>query len=97
MNLGKKIKAVRIAEEMNQDEMANLLDIPVGTLRNCEQGRNELKSETLTRITGNLRFEKYAFWLMTGKVLPESGQICPDFSIQERCGIISKMQMAKRA
>lgn len=68
--------------------MAQLIDIPVGTLRNCEQSRKELKSESLIKITENERFKKYTYWLMTGEVLPESGQISPDFSILLELGIV---------
>lgn len=48
-------------------------------------------------ITNNERFEKYTYWLMTGKTLPESGQVCPDFSILSQCGIIDAETMEKRA
>jgi len=98
MEIEKKIKAVRIAEGLSQPEMAQLVDIPVGSLRNYEQGRRELKTENLMKITSNERFEKYAFWLMTDKVLPESGQIAPDFSILLECGVIDADEdAAKRA
>ncbi len=97
MELGKKIKAIRLAEEMSQPAFSQLIDISIHSLRGYEQETRALTEENLIKITSNQQLEKYAFWLMTGKVLPESGQICPDFSIQERCGIISKTQMAKRA
>ncbi|EGU42960.1 hypothetical protein VII00023_02879 [Vibrio ichthyoenteri ATCC 700023] len=88
MELGKKIKAIRIAEGLSQPEMAQLVDIPVGTLRNHEQERKGLKAENLTKITSNKRFQKYTFWLMTGETLPKSGQISPDFSILLELGIV---------
>ncbi len=88
MNIGKKIKAVRIAEGLSQPQMAQLIDIPVGSLRNYEQDRKELKTENLMKITKHERFKKYAFWLTTDEVLPESGQVAPDFSILLDCGVI---------
>lgn len=88
MEFGKRIKAVRIAEGISQREMAQLIDIPIGTLKNYEQDRNSLTIETVMRITQHERFEKYAFWLTTDKILPESGQIAPDFSILLECGVI---------
>ena len=97
MNLGKKLKAIRLAESLEREEMAQLVDIPRGTLRNYEQGIRDPKGETLTKITNTERFEKYTFWLMTGKVLPESGQVCPDFSIQLQCGIITEMNSRMQA
>ncbi len=88
MNIGKKIKAIRIAEGLSQPKMAQLIDIPVGSLRNYEQDRKELKTENLMKITKNKRFKKYAYWLATDEVLPESGQIAPDFSILLELGIV---------
>lgn len=88
MNLGKKIKAMRIAEGINQIEMAQLVDIPIGTLRDWEQERRIPRGDILMKITKHDRFKKYAFWLTTDETLPESGQIAPDFSILLECGVI---------
>ncbi|MGF1838204.1 helix-turn-helix domain-containing protein [Vibrio atlanticus] len=96
MELGKKIKAIRIAEQLTQGEMAQLIDISIGTLRNCEQSRKELKSENLIKITEHERFKKYAYWLVTNEVLPESGQISPDFSILSELGIVEKTTRNKK-
>ncbi|WP_299143437.1 helix-turn-helix domain-containing protein [uncultured Vibrio sp.] len=87
MKLGKKIKAIRIAEQLSQENIAELIDISVGAQRNYEQERRDPKGDILTRLTKHERFEKYTFWLMTGKTLPESGQIAPDFSILLELGI----------
>ncbi|MCG9628586.1 helix-turn-helix domain-containing protein [Vibrio mediterranei] len=97
MNVGKKIKAIRIAEGLSQPKMAQLIDMPIGTLRNCEQDRTELKIETLMKITKHERFKKYAFWLTTNEVLPESGQISPDYSILLELGIVDVEDSPKRA
>ncbi|MGR6860841.1 helix-turn-helix domain-containing protein [Aliivibrio salmonicida] len=97
MGLGKKIKAIRLAENISQDEFSKIVNISVGTIRNYEQGIREPKSEILIKITNHERFDKYAYWLLTGKTLPESGQVCPAFSIQEQCGIISEEKNIKRA
>ncbi|WP_394126959.1 helix-turn-helix domain-containing protein [Vibrio hepatarius] len=88
MNLGKKIKAIRIAEGLEREGMSQLVDIPRTTIRNYEQGVREPKGENLEKITKHERFKKYAYWLMTDEVLPESGQIAPDFSILLECGAI---------
>ncbi len=97
MNLGKKIKAIRIAEGLEREEMAQLVEIPRTSIRNYEQGVREPKGETLTKITKHERFEKYAFWLITDKVLPESGQIAPDFSILLQVGIVEEGASTKSA
>ncbi|MEW2681599.1 helix-turn-helix transcriptional regulator [Vibrio cholerae] len=88
MELGKRLKAIRISEGLEREEMAQLVDIPRGTIRNYEQGINKPSSENLMRITNFDCFQKYTFWLMTGKTLPESGQVCPDFSILLELGIV---------
>ncbi|CAK2207126.1 transcriptional regulator [Vibrio tasmaniensis] len=96
MEIGKKIKAIRIAERLSQPQMAQEVDIPIGTLRNCEQDRTELKTESLIKITENERFKKYAYWLVTNETLPESGQISPDFSILLELGIVEKVTSDKK-
>ncbi len=96
MKMGKKIKAVRIAEGLSQPQMAHLIDMPIGTLRNTEQDRTEIKIETLTKITSHELFKKYAFWLTTNETLPESGQIAPDFSILLECGVIDAREHAQK-
>lgn len=97
MNFGKKIKAIRIAEGLSRQEMVQLTDISRGTLRDCEQGVSNPSAETLSKITNHERFEKYTFWLMNNKTLPESGQVSPDFSILLECGVVSADDVAKRA
>ncbi|EOW9264235.1 helix-turn-helix transcriptional regulator [Vibrio cholerae] len=88
MKLGKKIKAIRISEGITQSEMAQLVEMPLISLRNYEQEKRAFSEENLMKITNHERFQKYAFWLMTGKTLPESGQVCPDFSILLELGIV---------
>lgn len=97
MNLGKKIKAIRLAERLERKEMSDLTGIPRGTIRDYEQEVSNPKGDALTKITNHERFEKYTFWLMTGKVLPESGQVSPDFSILLQCGIIQAVNVERRA
>ncbi|EIA0806111.1 helix-turn-helix domain-containing protein [Vibrio vulnificus] len=98
MDLGKKIKAIRVAEGLSQPQMAELMGMPIGTLRNCEQDRTELGTERLLRITTHDRFKKYALWLVTNETNPESGQVAPDFSILLDCGVIDEDHTApKRA
>lgn len=40
--IGRKIKAVRVAEGLSQPKMSQLIDIPVGSLRDWEQERGIL-------------------------------------------------------
>lgn len=88
VNIGKKIKAIRIEESISQTEFAQLIDISVSTVRAYEQNINIPDGKSLEKITNHPQLFKYTLWLMTGKTAPESGQICPAFSIQEQLGII---------
>ncbi|EGQ7984224.1 helix-turn-helix transcriptional regulator [Vibrio vulnificus] len=90
MGLGKKIKAVRIAERLTQEEMSQLVDIPLVSLRSYELEKRSVNEKNLIKVTQNERFDKYAYWLTTDKTLPESGQIAPDFSILLELGIVEK-------
>ncbi|PKF48672.1 XRE family transcriptional regulator [Enterovibrio nigricans] len=96
MILNKKIKAIRLDEGLTQLEFSQLIDIPVISLQNYEREVRNPSSENLMKITEHPRFEKYAFWLVTGKTDYESGHICPAFSTQEKCGL-DVPQDAKRA
>ena len=97
MELGKKIKAIRIAEGLERKEMSELVAIPRGTLRDYEQEVSKPKGESLLKITNHARFKKYTYWMMTDEILPEVGQICPNFSILERCEVTEKRGSQKRA
>lgn len=97
MILGKRIKAIRLAEGMSQSELSQLTGISIHSLRHYEQGTRALSEENLMLITNHDRFQRYTYWLMTGKTLPESGQVCPDFSILSQCGIIDAETVEKRA
>ncbi|WP_241823834.1 helix-turn-helix domain-containing protein [Vibrio splendidus] len=96
VELGKKIKAIRIAEKLNQEEMSQLIDISIGAQRDYEQERRIPKGDFLMKITKHERFKKYAYWLVTDETLPESGQISPDFSILLELGIVEKVTSDKK-
>lgn len=97
MSFGKKIKAIRIAEQLTQEEMSQLIDIPLVSLRSYELGKRSVNEKNLIKVTKHERFQKYAFWLTTDEVLPESGQISPDYSILLELGIVDVEDSPKRA
>lgn len=98
MGLGKKIKAIRIAERLSQMEFSQLIEISIDSVRSYENERRTVNEINLMKITKHERFKKYAFWLATDEVLPESGQVAPDFSILLECGVIDVDEnAAKRA
>lgn len=83
MSITTRIREIRTAEGMNQFDFAVEVGVNIGTLRNWEQGRaGNISSTELEKITTHPRFEKYALWLVTGKVAPEAGQISPEIEQQ---------------
>lgn len=85
---GKRLRAIRIAEGLKLTELSTILNLDVGILSEFEKGSSGIFGEIVAKATNNVRFKKYTFWLMTGETLPESGQICPELPIQERCGLL---------
>ena len=90
MNLGKKIKSIRLAEEMTQSQFSQLTSIPIGTLQNYENNKRTVNELNLSKISKNKQLKKYAYWLVTDDVIPDAGQVCPSFSILLHCGIIKE-------
>ncbi|EMI0368593.1 transcriptional regulator [Serratia marcescens] len=80
MTLSEKIKAIRVAEGLSKAEFCRITEIPASTMEKYEMGKFEPGGAALTKITQNSRFEKYTMWLMTGKTMPEVGQISPALS-----------------
>ena len=82
MDIVARIRAIREAEGLSQDAFAREIGMNYGSLRQYETGRrSSIGSEQLAKITTHPRFEKYALWLVTGKVAPESGQISPEIEL----------------
>ncbi|WP_406941705.1 helix-turn-helix domain-containing protein [Arsenophonus sp.] len=76
-SLGEKIRKIREAEGINRKELSEMLNIPYSSLNNYEAGRIQVTENIMIRITNHHLFKKYALWLMTGDIAPESGQIAP--------------------
>ena len=97
VDFGNKIKAIRISECLSQEAFSRLIDVSISTIRHYEQGARNPNGEILSKITNHQQLKKYTFWLMTSEVLPDSGQICPAFSILELCELTEKEIQHKRA
>ncbi|MCY9800625.1 helix-turn-helix transcriptional regulator [Citrobacter braakii] len=80
MIVSEKIKAIRTAEGLSQNQFCEIMEIPISTLKKLEGGHNEPGWTTLTKLTQHPRFEKYTLWLMTGNTAPQAGQIAPTLS-----------------
>lgn len=51
MNFKENLKALRTKKKLTQPQLAKLLNIPLPTLRNWEQGKNQASYETLEQLT----------------------------------------------
>lgn len=80
-DVGEKLRLIREAEGLSRDEFEQLTGVPAGNTKRYETGRTKsIGSEFLIMITQHPRFTKYALWLMTDQIAPESGQISPALS-----------------
>lgn len=77
MDISQKIKAIRQSEKITQQQLSDLAEISLSTLKKIEAGYQEPSVSTLSRITKHPKFEKYALWLISDKTMPEAGQISP--------------------
>lgn len=81
--LGKKIKLMRLAEELSGPEFAQLVDISIDAVKSYESERRKVAEQNLLKITNHPRFQKYALWLMTDQVAPAAGQVSPVMESEE--------------
>ncbi|HBV6966011.1 TPA: helix-turn-helix transcriptional regulator [Klebsiella pneumoniae] len=77
MRLSEKIKAIRTAEGLSQNELCEIIGLSRSTLAKYESGKFEPGGNALIKYTGHPRFQKYTLWLMTDKTAPQAGQIAP--------------------
>lgn len=78
MELGLKLKEVRLTERLTQAEICEMTGVYLNTWKGYEYGRSKsVSSLELLKITMHPRFKKYALWLVTDDVAPECGQISP--------------------
>lgn len=77
---GKKLRAIRKAEKLTQQQFSDLTGISLATIKNYERGRFEVGLKVIDAVLELERFEGYMMWLMKGKTAPELGQIAPPLS-----------------
>jgi len=83
-SISKKIKLIRSELGLNQDNFAELIGIPSGSLKKYESESREMGLATFQKITSHPDCQKYALWLTSGKTAPESGQIAPGDIVSEQ-------------
>lgn len=82
MDLGEKLKELRLTERLTQAEICEIAGINLNTWKGYEYIRDKsVSSVELLKITMHPRFKRYALWLVTDEVAPEVGQISPIIGI----------------
>lgn len=74
--LGLRIRDLREHLAMGRHSFAEKCGIKKGTLENIEMGRQRTTEELILAIGKN--WPEYSYWLITGKTIPEAGQISPE-------------------
>ncbi|HFV9291847.1 TPA: helix-turn-helix domain-containing protein [Serratia fonticola] len=77
---GAKLRAMRTAEGMTQQQLSDLSGVGLGTIKNYETGQKMAGIKVIEQVLALPIFEKYALWLMTGKTSEAAGQISPILS-----------------
>ncbi|EAW1477920.1 helix-turn-helix transcriptional regulator [Salmonella enterica] len=77
---GQKLREIRKAEGLTQQQFSDLTGISLSTIKNYERGQYDVGLKVLDAVFELERFEKYMMWLMKGVAKPELGQIAPALS-----------------
>ncbi|EJE5640768.1 helix-turn-helix transcriptional regulator [Salmonella enterica] len=80
MERGVKLRSIRKAEGLTQQQFSDLTGISLATIKNYETGTFDVGLKTIDMVLNVERFEKYMMWLMKGKTNPGLGQIAPSLS-----------------
>lgn len=75
--IGEKLALIRESERLNRKQLAEITDVPYGSLTYYESGRSIPPANVIMKILQHPRFTKYTLWFMTDQIAPESGQIAP--------------------
>ena len=80
--ISQKIKFIRIAEKIKQQDLSDLLGVPKQTIANYETNIRKPSFEFILKLCN--AFPEYAYWLVTGKTQVEAGNISPEIKIAEK-------------
>ncbi|MGR5464539.1 helix-turn-helix domain-containing protein [Photobacterium damselae] len=98
MSFSKRLKAIVKEERFTQAKFADEVGVSRSAVEKYLSGENEPTARILMKIAQHQAFRKYTMWLLTGNVEPNSGQISPELSTQERCGlVVDKSNSRKQA
>ncbi|EFV3689856.1 helix-turn-helix domain-containing protein [Salmonella enterica] len=105
IDYSKKLRQIREAEGLTQKQFAELTGLAVSTVRSYEGVGQTARAAIVEKVIQADRFEKYMFWLLKDKILPQAGQIAPALSldgaeeradVQDSTGTIQKSPRSRR-
>ena len=71
-----RLKEIYKTSGYSVPHISNVSGIPVSVWRNAIYGRNRVNDELITAV--DEIWPQYVYWLVTGRTLPECGQISPE-------------------
>lgn len=71
-----RIRKLRTHLTLSRTEFEQQTGVPAKTWENVENGLQKVNEDHLNAVTN--RWPQYAYWLLTGKTLPDAGQISPE-------------------
>ncbi len=83
--ISQKIKFIRVAEKIKQQDLSDLLSVPKQTIANYETNIRKPSGEFILKLCN--AFPEYAYWLVTGQTQVEAGNISPEIKIAEKQNI----------
>jgi transcriptional regulator with XRE-family HTH domain len=90
MSFNVRLRSIIQEERYSNKQIANEFNFNPSTIANYIAGRRDPCCRFLMQFSQHDSFKKYTIWLLTGKVEPSSGQVCPVFSTQEPCALIRR-------
>ncbi|ELD4017821.1 helix-turn-helix transcriptional regulator [Salmonella enterica] len=81
IDYAEKLKQIRLAEHLTQQQFSDLTGISYGFLKQYESGHKPARSDIAVRVLQCEVFEKYTMWLLHDKTFPQAGQISPVLSL----------------
>lgn len=94
--LGDKIKALRKERKLNQQELADMLNVECSNISKWELGKNKPSIDVLEKIADYFRVS--VEYLLDRTDLPQNTEIAPDGEIEnELLNICKKLSIEKKA
>ena len=91
-----RLKAIKKAESINQNQLSEMTGIPWGTVRNIEQNGNGNFTQ-IRKIFDIPRFKRYLLWFFYGESNAALGQISPSQLLEVKESLAAKGQLEDKS